>query len=162
MASRSFAPWVEPVAARLREGRAEIVEFARSVPPEAWSRPSPNPGWRCKDLLAHLAAGDWALQSGLRVVIAKERLDIAQFGNVDEANARFIAERAGRSIEELIAEVEAEGEETQALLARLEEGDEQYTPDNAPITPTTLGEFLRRFSQHDRYHLSQLRTALET
>ena len=54
MASRSFAPWVEPVAARLREGRAEIVELARSVPPEAWSRPSPNPGWRCKDLLAHL------------------------------------------------------------------------------------------------------------
>jgi uncharacterized protein (TIGR03083 family) len=150
---------VEPVAARLREGRSQVVELACSIPPAAWTRPSPNPGWTCKDLLAHLAAGDWAVQTGLRAVVAHERLDLAQLRrDVDTANARLVGERAGRSIEELIAEVEAEGEETQALLARLEESDEQYTWENAPMT---LGDFLPQFSQHDLYHLNQLRTALE-
>jgi len=155
--SRAFAPWVEPVAARLREGRSQVVELARSIPTAAWTRPSPNSGWTCKDLLAHLATGDWALQSGLRVVIAKERLDIAQFGNVDEANARFAGERSGRSIEDLIAEVEAEAEETQELLTKLKEDDERHMPDNAPMS---LGEYLRLFPEHDRAHLEQMRMAL--
>ena len=133
------------------------MDFARSIPLAAWSRPSPNPGWTCKELLAHLATGDWAFQSGLRVVIAKQRLDIAQFGNVNEVNARFVGERSGRSIEELIAEVEAEAEETQELLTKLKEDDERHMPDNAPMS---LGEYLRLFPEHDRTHLEQMRTAL--
>ena len=119
MTWRAFAPWVEPVAARLREGRAQIVELARSIPPEAWPRPSPNSGWTYRDLLVHLAVGDWVCQTVLRAVVANERLDVAAtFASVDAGNERLRQERASRSIEELIAEVEAEGEETQELLAR--------------------------------------------
>ncbi len=55
MTTRTFAPWVEPIAARFRESRAELLEFARSLPSEAWSRPSPNTGWSCKDLLEEQA-----------------------------------------------------------------------------------------------------------
>ena len=60
-------------------------------------------------------------------------------------------------MQELIAEVAAEGEETQELLGRLDEADEERRQEDAPMS---LGEYLRFFPTHDRDHLAQLRTAL--
>lgn len=159
MTTRTFAAWVEPIAAELRAGRARIVEVARGAPADAWAKPtSYDEGWTCKDLLAHLAAGDWALQSGLRKVIVGEPLRIGDFPDVNETNARNVAERRGRTVEELIAEVEAEGEETQEILAQLGDEHERMTPEDVP---TTLGDYLRQFTGHDRAHLADLRAALE-
>ena len=66
MTTRTFAPWVEPIAAQLRESRRGIVEVARTIPEGAWSRPSHDPGWSYRDLLTHLAVGDWVCQAVLR------------------------------------------------------------------------------------------------
>ena len=55
MSERRFASWVEPIAAQLRDNRAEVVECARSLPAEAWGEPSALEGWSRKDVLAHLA-----------------------------------------------------------------------------------------------------------
>jgi hypothetical protein len=158
MTFRSFVPWVEPIAAQLREGRSQIVEAARAVPVEAWARPSPSSGWTYRDLLVHLAVGDWVCQTVLRAVVANERLDVAAtFGSVDAGNERLRQERTSRSVEELIAEVEAEGEETQGLLAELTDADESRSEEDAPMN---LGQYLREFPGHDRAHLEELRTAL--
>jgi uncharacterized protein (TIGR03083 family) len=157
--TRTYAPWVEPAAAKLAEGRRLIVETARRMPADVWERPSPLEGWTYKDLLAHLAAGDWAFQKGLRIILAGEKLRVAELGDVDETNARNGAERAGRSIDELIAEVEEEGEESQELLAQLTDAHESYKPEDAPVT---LSGYLELFPGHDRAHLDQLRTAAGT
>ncbi len=107
----------------------------------------------------HLAVGDWVCQTVLRAVVANERLDVAAtFASVDAGNDRLRQEHASRSIEQLIAEVEDEGEETQELLARLADADESRGQEDAPMS---LGEYLRQFPSHDRSHLAQLRTALE-
>ncbi len=160
MTSRTFVSWVEPIAAKLRESRVQIVDVARTIPTEAWSRPSPNEGWSYKDLLAHLAGGDWMCQKGLRAVVANEWLDTSAsaIADYEGRNERFRREREGHSIEELIAEVEAEGEETQGLLARLTEADEGRRQEDIPMSE---GEYLRGFPGHDRRHLEELRTALE-
>jgi uncharacterized protein (TIGR03083 family) len=157
MTGNTFAPWVEPIAAQLREGRARIAETARRMPAEAWGRLSPNEGWSNKDLLAHLTFSDWALQSGFRRIFAGKALRISDFADVDETNARGVAERAGRSVEELIAEVEAEGEETQELLARLTDAQEGLTPEDVPAT---MGDYLRRYVGHDQAHLAELQRAM--
>ena len=160
MTDRTFATWVEPIAGKLRESRAQIVDVARTIPTGAWSRPSPNEGWSYKDLLAHLAGGDWMCQKGLRAVLANERVDTSASAIADYngRSERFRREREGHSIEELIAEVEAEGEETQGLLARLTEADEERRQEDIPMSE---GEYLRGFPSHDKRHLAELRTALE-
>lgn len=158
MTTRTYAAWVEPRAAELREGRSALARTARQLQPEHWSLPSPLKGWTYKDLLAHLATGDWALQVGLRKVIANEPLRISELADVDGTNASNIAERKERSAEELIAEVEAEREETQELLAQLSDEHERYKPEDVPMT---IGEYLRQFPGHDREHLAQLKSALD-
>ncbi len=77
---------------------------------------------------------------------------------LDERNAQMIKARRGRSLQELIAEVAAEGKETEELLAQLTEADEERRQEDAPMS---LCEYLRFFPTHDRDHLAQLRTALQ-
>jgi hypothetical protein len=161
MTERTFALWVEPIAAQLRLGRGQIVLAARQMFPEQWPLPSPLRGWTNKDLLAHLATGDWVCQTVLHAVTANEPLDLAAIGldAVNAGNARLLQERRERSVEELITEVEAESAETQELLGHLTEEDEGRTQEGAPIS---LGDYLRGFPEHDRQHLAELRTALES
>jgi uncharacterized protein (TIGR03083 family) len=160
--TRTFAPWVEPIAAQLRLTRHEVVRAATQYLPEFWGWMSPLPGWTYKDLLAHLASGDWVLQTVLRQIIANQPIDVATVTNLDwvnAGNAQRVEERRGRTPEELMAEVEAESAETQELLSQLREEHEGWTQEGAPIT---LGQFLAGFPEHDRGHLAQLRVALES
>ena len=158
MTERTFAPWVEPIAAKLRQSRGETVNVAREIPADTWEMPSPNEGWTYRQLLGHLAVGDWVCQSILRAVVAGEPADLAMLAELDERNDRYRQEREGRSIEELILEVEAEGEDTQELLASLKEADENRRQADAPMS---LGEYLGIFPSHDQEHLAHLRTARE-
>jgi hypothetical protein len=162
MTTRTFAPWVEPIAAELRLTRHEVVRAATQYLPEFWGWMSPLPGWTYKDLLAHLATGDWILQQVLREIIEGRRIDVATVTNLDwvnAGNAQRVEERRGRTPEELMSEVEAESEETQELLSRLREDQEDLKQDDAPMT---LGQYLAMFPDHDREHLVQLRVALES
>ena len=158
MTARTFAPWVAPSAEQLRQSRTEIARAARQLLPEHWGMPSPLEGWSYRDLLAHLAVGDWVCQSILSAAVAGRPADLSILNQLDERNEQLRREREGRSIEELIAEVESEGEETQELLARLTEEDESRKQEGAPMS---LDEYLRMFPGHDRRHLEELRTALE-
>ncbi len=147
--------WVAPSADHLRQTRREIVEFAPSAPANFWEKPSPNEGWSNKDLLAHLATSHWVLQGLLRSVLDGQPF---AFNGPDGGNAERVAERRDRSVESLVEEAEAEGAETEALLARLRPEHETYRREGAP---RTLGETLAGFAtNHDPHHLDQLRAGL--
>lgn len=155
MSERTFAAWVEPIAAKLRDTRREIVVVAESTPDGAWEETSPLDPWTYKDLLAHLATGDWVCQSVLNMVVHGTEFD---FQGPDDGNARFVQERREMPVAELIAEVEAEGEETQELLSQLKDEHQGLTREGARMN---LGDYLRGFPGHDEQHLAQLRTAQE-
>lgn len=156
MTARGFAPWVGPIAARLRQSRSDIAAFARSAPADVWDRPSANDGWTNKDILAHLATGHWVIQSLIEHVLAGRPF---QFYGPDEGNAERIAGRRAVAVSDLIAEVEAEGDETQELLSRLTEAHRDFRREGAP---RTFGENLSAFPEHEYHHLDQLRAALGT
>ena len=158
MSSARLAAWVEPVAAALRTSRSDIVEVARSISSDAWARESPVPGWTYKDLLGHLAVGDWVFQTIVGAVTRGERVDLGVLHELDSRNAKYREERLERSVDELVEETEKEGAETQALLTRLSDADEGLKQHDAPMS---LGDYLRLFPSHDQEHLPQLRTALE-
>jgi len=161
MTTRTFAAWVEPISAETLDGAQELMEFARSQPPDYWDRPSPLEGWSCKDLLAHLA-GDTGKVSATAMRAAatggafEDPPDFADGG--DARNARDVEERRGRSVEELITEIAADRQEWRELMWHLREADEEA---RWPGFPLTLGQYLRICAPHDREHLAHLRTALE-
>lgn len=158
---RSFAAWVQPIAAQLAADRREVIAFARSAPADFWSRPAPVPGWTNKEILAHLAGGnDQAVQIVLRAVIAGETPPawLAQL-DTDGENARRIEERRRWTVDELIAELVRDGDEMQDLLSRLAEDDADA---RCVLTPR-LQDFLRivAHERHDHEHLQQMRSTMD-
>jgi uncharacterized protein (TIGR03083 family) len=151
---------VEPYAKRWRDARAEVLEFARSAPADAWSRPSPLEGWSCKDLLAHIAANTGRNTHRLSEdVLARRPIDIAALtAEVDGINAVDVESRRSRSVDELIAELEDEGEAWQDLLTGFSNEDKDYAPEGAPFSVSAY--FEQAAGTHDREHLEQLRSAL--
>ncbi len=146
--------WVSPSADRIRHARRDVVEFARSAPAGFWALPSPNEGWSNKDLLAHLATSHWVLQGLLASVLDRQPF---VFNGPDIGNAERVVERRECSVEALVEEAEAEGAETDALLARLGPEHADYRREGAP---RTLAETLAAFANHDSFHLDQLRAGL--
>ena len=152
----TFASWVEPVAMVLAEGRQQVIAFAREAPADLWNRPTEAEGWTCRDVLAHLA-GDTGKVSAAVMRGTLEDPGVLD-DNGDAVNARDVAERRERSIEEIIVEIEADGAAWQELLSQLSEGDAERRWSGFPLS---LGEYLRLLVPHDLQHLTQLRTALE-
>ena len=163
MTERTFAGWVEPIAARHRRDDAEVLKFARSLSDEAWATPSGLEGWSCKDVMAHIGKGnDQLYQQLLRQVIAGGKIDTAIFREVDTdaENAAGVAERRGLSPEEVIDEFEEAGEEVLDLLADLTEDNEHLQQEDPPFILKGFLDLIDKES-HSIEHLKQLEKALE-
>lgn len=160
MTTRTFVPWVQQPAEQLRESRAEIARTARQLLPEHWSMPSPLPGWTYQDLLAHLAGDTGKISSAtFRAAVTGSRaLDCTFLDGGDAWNARDVQERRDLSVEELIAEIEADGVAWQDLLSQVKEADQDRRWSGFPMS---LGDYLRLLMWHEDEHLKHLRTALE-
>ena len=161
MTTRTFVPWVEPVAAAFQQQRAELVGLVQSIPVEAWDRPSPNEGWTYRDLLGHVATRDARdMRLVLQAVITKTPLDPTQLRAEEEVpiNDRLLAGVRDQSIGQIARGIETDTEGMLDLLAKLGDEDEHLRQAEFPMN---LGEALKLMPQHQRNHMEQLRTALE-
>lgn len=149
----------------MRESRIEVRRTAEKFLPELWTMPSPLEGWTYKDLLAHLASGEWVFQTMLRDVLGIEKglPKQATMEYVNDGNAQRLAERSETSVEALITEIETAGETTQELLSGLSDANDPtavvwHRPNGDPVT---LEQWITGFPQHDVSHGAQLKTALD-
>ena len=167
MTERTFASWVEPIGRRDREGRAALLDYVRLAAPGVWEEPSPVDGWNCRDVVAHIAgdSGKW-FSHMLHAALDGQQLNPTRVGpgvDGDALNKRDVEERSGRSLAELIAEIEVDGEQHDELLSRLTDDHQEFRLAEYLLS---LDEFLSGNAAgnrggHDLEHLSQLREALE-
>ncbi len=163
MTERTFAGWVEPIAARHRGDGAQVSTFARSLPVGAWAQPSGLDGWTCKDVMAHIGKGnDQLYQKLLRNLLAGGKVDTEIFRSVDTdgENAQGVEERRGLSPAEVIDEFEEAGEEVLELLAGLTDEHEHYRQHDPPFILKGFLDMIGKES-HSIEHLKQLQAALE-
>ena len=160
MADRTYASWVEKIAAKDRERRTQLLELVHRLSPEDWERPSPLEGWTLKDLLAHLAGGTSKnFQTILEAVVGRQPVDPSVLADVDAKNRRDVEDRKDKSIGELVSEIQGEAEAIDLLLARLTEEDKDLRQGNIPMS---LGEGLSQDpGGHYRTHLADFKEALK-
>jgi uncharacterized protein (TIGR03083 family) len=95
------------VAKLYADARARIVSLATSAPPSALDAPVPaTPAWSGRDLLAHVV--------GISSDVLGGRLEGV---GTDAWSARQVAERSGRSVDELVAEWQENAPAFEAMLA---------------------------------------------
>lgn len=156
---RRFSPAVEPVVAALDPNPTLYVIY--SVDPVFWECPSPLPGWTYRQLLAHLATGDWVLQHHLRDVI--ERNAVADWPDISRGNAERLAQREHSTDRALTEEYLSMRHETLLLISQLKREHLELSISLAweprPSDHNVL-DYLRGFPMHDRSHAEQLRPAM--
>lgn len=134
-----------------------------SIDPTYWERPSPLAGWSFRNLLAHIATGDWVLQTHLRALL--ERGQPAPWPDVAAGNAERIESRKFTTWQRLTDEYLSSRHETMLLLASLKE-EHLRAPIELRWEPperraATVLDYLTRFPAHDRTHREQLRAAMK-
>ncbi|HYM15119.1 MAG TPA: maleylpyruvate isomerase N-terminal domain-containing protein [Dehalococcoidia bacterium] len=155
-----FRPELAPAVEALAPDETLYVIY--SVDPVLWERPSPLPGWTYRQLLAHIATGDWVLQGHLRHII--EQGDVAPWPDIDAGNADRLAERAYTPASSLTEEYLSMRHETLRLLSQLEPAHLRLNLSlwwQPPPNERSLLDYLLGFERHDRAHREQLRGAMK-
>ena len=102
-----YAPAIWTPLRQLLSAHRRLQTMVARLPEAAWLEPSAAPGWRRREVLAHLSAQGHQHHRPLRAVLAGSALrewlpdaDDAS-GDSDEWNARALTERAGWTVGEL-------------------------------------------------------------
>jgi hypothetical protein len=154
-----FLPEVEAAVRALDPSSVLYVIY--SIDPVFWERPSPLPGWTYRQLLAHIATGDWVLLGHLRHIIETDTL--AAWPDVDAGNERLLAERAYSTERALTDEFLSSRHETMRLLSQLKpqhlELSIEFWWEERPNRHTVL-DYVTMFHVHQERHAEQLRPAM--
>jgi uncharacterized damage-inducible protein DinB len=156
-----FAPGLQAAVDALSPDETLYVIY--SVDPTLWERPSPVPEWTYRQLLAHIATGDWVFQTHLRHVI--ETGAVGPWADVDAGNAERVDARRFSTDRVLVDEYLSMRHETMLLLSQL-------TPKHLkqPISlwwlpegerEKRIADYVLVFERHERNHREQLRTAMK-
>ena len=132
-----------------------------NVDPVMWERPSPLPEWSFRQLLMHIATGDWVMQGHLRYII--EHGAVAAWPDVHAGNAERLEERCNSTDRALTEEFLSMRLETLLLFSQLTQKyldlKINFVWEPQPNERTIL-EYLLFFERHDRTHRDQLRPAM--
>jgi uncharacterized protein (TIGR03083 family) len=133
------------IATAMRDERTRLVSYLEALPEPAWDKPTLCEGWTVRDMVAHLI--------GNAADIVAQNIEGA--GSV-EYNQRQIAERAGRSPAELLAEWAEAGPAFEAAIEALDD-----TFWNTPYLEFgTIGQALQRFVEDIWVHGQDIRIPL--
>jgi uncharacterized protein (TIGR03083 family) len=121
-----LTPELQSIVENFLAVEQRLQETIARISPEGWSEISPNAGWTYKDLVAHLATGDWICQIILRSLL--ETGSVPEWPDADAGNAERVRARREKSVAALAEERAQHRNETVRLI-------EQLQPDHleAPI-----------------------------
>jgi hypothetical protein len=156
----TFLPETRAAVAALSPDETLYVVW--SVDAVQWERRTLSSEWTYRQLLAHIASGDWVLQTHLRSLV--EDGDVAPWPDVEAGNAARIEERRFSTDTALTEEYLSMRHETLRLISQLKRENLarpiEFWWEPRPNTHTVL-EYIDRFEAHDRTHRDQLRPAMK-
>ncbi len=150
-----MAPF-QSVVASFVTAEHRLQETVARIPPDRWLAPSSNAGWTYKDLLAHLATGDWICQHLLHGLL--ETGAVPELPDADAGNAERVSARRGKLVSELGKERAQHRTDTIRLIAQLHP-DHLDRPINMPwfnVRAAPFRVYLQTFPAHDRDHTQEL------
>jgi DinB superfamily/Mycothiol maleylpyruvate isomerase N-terminal domain len=155
-----FRPELQPGVDALSPSRTLYVVY--SVDPARWERRSPVPGWSYRQLLAHIATGDWVLQRHLTHVLEHGRLD--EWPDIAAGNEERLAERRFSTWSTLVEEYLSMRHETMLLISKLKQRHltvKMHFWWDEPAKERTMLDYVISFHRHERSHTEQLRPAMK-
>ena len=118
------------------------------------------PGWTIKQVLAHIAGWDDAVNASLRAHLGCEEFATPAAAGIDPYNAELVATRERLSYDQVVAEWELARRELIALVREIPEGRWEETHLYAWGERGTVSQELAIFIHHEREHADEIRDLL--
>lgn len=138
--------------------REALLAIARQLSAADWLRESACPGWRNRDLLAHLGESERRTREMAERASRGESTRDASF-DLDAANAASVAAVAGSSLETLFERLEHERAATLALLDALPDDRLQNCGAHPRWGNPPASWVLWHIGDHEREHREHVRLA---
>jgi hypothetical protein len=157
----TWLPELAPAVEALSPDPMLYVIF--SVDPSYWERQSRGLDWTNRQLLSHIATGDWVLQGHLRHILEHGR--VGDWPDIDAGNAQRLEERRFSNDRTLVEEFLSMRHETLRLVSQLKPEHLDLEIDlwfrEKREEPYSVRDYLLGFDGHDRTHRAQLRPAMK-
>lgn len=151
-ARRILAAYRHSLLARLAAERAGLLEQILGLDERALTRQVVHGDWTVQDILAHIAAWDRWEDRTMRCMAAGEAPDLTAVEDFDRANAAIIAAWRGRTLDQVLDELQAARADWVAWLRSLPE-EEFFRPRSyAGWDWTFYSVPLRVQWEHDAHH----------
>lgn len=139
----------------VRVARVYLLEIIEDFSPEEIVQPTKKGKWCVKDILSHIAGWDTLMRTTLKALFEDTQPDLSAAKNIDATNARFVDERSGWSVVQILAEM---ADNHQKMLHFVEElTDEQlFKPQIFTGENWSLDNFLKIWDRHDRHHADEI------
>jgi len=153
---------IDQLVRKLRdEGEAAQARLA-ALPLEAWETPVYAEGqvWRVRDVLAHLVSAERGHQNLIANVAGGGPGSPPDF-DLNRYNNSRVAKLAGRSVPDLLADLQAVRADTISLVAGLSDEDLMRRGNHPALgNDTALADFIRIVFMHVRMHLRDITRVL--
>lgn len=139
----------------VRAARAYLFKTIEDFSPEEMVQPTTIGKWCVKDILSHIAGWDTLMRTTMQAIYEEKQPDISAVKDIDATNAKFVAERSGLPIEQILADM---ADNHQKMLHFVEElTDEQlFKPRIFAGENWSLDGFLKIWDRHDRHHADEI------
>ena len=135
--------------------RTHLRKTIEELSPEQIVQPATIGNWSVKEVFSHIAGWDVWLYSTMQHIHAGEQPDLRAVKDFGQTNAQFVAERAKRSIEQVLAEMTKVFQEMLHFVESIpEEQLSQHRMFNGQNW--SLDSFLKIWDEHDRHHADKI------
>jgi hypothetical protein len=152
---------IEKLASKFNQEGEKTFDFFSQLDEEVWSVQLYSDGaeWTILEVLAHIVDTEAALLP-LFENISQGGGGLANKIDIDEYNAKSVAEMADLSPKDLLAEFGSRREMMADFVSKLSENDLDLLGRHPFLGETTLGEMLRLFYLHVNLHIRDIRAVL--
>ena len=145
----------EKILPKMEETRAELLSFVEGLDRAALTWRPPDGGWSMRDNLAHLADAERAHRRFVGAVLGGRSTRLEGF-DLDRWNAEHVGRRAGQSLDEIVADMRAQRQETLAFIAALPEDAWDEQGDHPALGRVSVHQVIRVIGVHERMHLKEM------
>jgi uncharacterized damage-inducible protein DinB len=141
----------EQIEKRLNSARAKLLASVEGLDETAWDWQPADGRWSVRLTLAHVGSAHWSHLEVARRVSEGKTVDLPGF-ELDEWNEARVAERAGWTREQVLADLHAAQQATSVFLANLDAEALEARGTHPVLGKVNVDQALRVIALHDNLH----------
>jgi hypothetical protein len=145
---------------KMQSTRDELLSLVEDLDQAIFTWYPPDGSWSIRDNLAHLADAERAHRRFVGAVLDGRPTRLEGF-NLDRWNQEHVARRASQSVDEILAALRAERQETLAFILAIPADAWDKQGDHPALGQVSVTQVIKVIGVHERMHLKEMRKLLE-